>query len=95
MQSLTRFAEEYGEAMSIRVLISETMRPSAQEGLNPEGLRDPIASGVIIHRPVLQFSAALLARSFMNSDTRDQERDFELALTDVIGILATSILNKQ
>ena len=31
----------------------------------------------------------------MNSDARDQERDFELALTDVIGILATSILNKQ
>ena len=47
LQSLTRFAEEYGEAMSIRVLISETMRPSAQEGLNPEGLRDPIAGGVI------------------------------------------------
>jgi len=134
LQSLTRFAEEYGESIEFKfvevadltaaerrvfshldvigkvgggrpkqvrqVLISETMRPSVHEGLNPEGLWDPAAGWVVIHRPVLRslrsFAGTVLHEfAHARSGEPDLSRDFELALTDVIGILATSIVNQQ
>lgn len=82
------------------VLVSETMRPSVHEGLHPEGLWDDITGRVIIHRPVLRslrrFAGTVLHEfAHARSDEPDVSRDFELALTDVIGILATSLVGEQ
>jgi hypothetical protein len=131
LQSLTRFAEEYGESIEFKfvrerdltaaerkvfshlaeiakagggrpksvreVLVSETMRPSVHEGLNPAGFWDPASGRVIIHRPVLRdlrsFAGTVLHEfTHAKSGHDDVSRDFESALTDVIGILATSLL---
>jgi hypothetical protein len=134
LQSLTRFAEEYGKSIefefvvpanltpqerrifshlaeiakagggrpkSVReVLISETMRPSVHEGLHPEGLWDSLTGRVIIHRPVLRnlrsFAGTVLHEfAHARSGHSDVSRDFELALTDVIGLLAKSLVVKN
>jgi hypothetical protein len=79
------------------VLVSETMRPSIHEGMHPAGLWEASAEKVIIHRPVLRdlrgFAGTVLHEfAHARSGHPDVSRDFELALTDVIGILAASLV---
>jgi hypothetical protein len=89
-----------GRPQNVReILVSETMRPSVQEGLHPSGIWDPPTGRVIVHRPVLRdlrsFAGTVLHEfAHARSGYRDVSRDFELALTDVIGILATSLVTK-
>jgi hypothetical protein len=89
-----------GRPQNVReVLVSETMRPSVHEGLHPSGIWDPPTGRVIVHRPVLRdlrsFAGTVLHEfAHARSGYRDVSRDFELALTDVIGILATSLVSK-
>jgi hypothetical protein len=89
-----------GRPQNVReVLVSETMRPSVREGLHPSGIWDPPTGRVIVHRPVLRdlrsFAGTVLHEfAHARSGYRDVSRDFELALTDVIGILATSLVTR-
>lgn len=76
--------------------ISETMRPSVLEGLNPAGLWEPSTGRVIIHRGQLAqlsgFAGTLLHElTHARTGYNDVSRDFECALTDVIGRLAASL----
>jgi len=90
-----------GIPKSVReVLISKTMRPSVHEGLHPDGLWDQVTGRVIIHRPVLRnlrrFAGTVLHEfAHATSGEQDVSRDFELALTDMIGILATSLVENK
>jgi hypothetical protein len=90
-----------GRPKSVReVLVSETMRPSVLEGLHPVGFWDEPTGRVIVHRPVLRslrrFAGTILHEfAHANSGEPDVSRNFELALTDVIGILATTLVGKQ
>jgi len=87
-----------GKPKNVReVLVSETMRPSIHEGLHPAGLWEPSSGRVIIHRPVLRdlrsFAGTVLHEfTHAKSGHSDVSRDFELALTEVIGVLASSLV---
>ena len=77
--------------------VSETMRPSVAEGMNPLGLWEAGTGRVVVHRPVLQ-SLASFAGTFLHELTHaksgydDVSRDFECALTDLIGKLSARAL---
>ena len=82
------------------ILVSETMRPSAQEGFHPAGVWEPSTGRVIIHRPVLRslkgFAGTLLHEfTHARSGHPDVSRDFEAALTDVIGTLAAGAIKRS
>ena len=81
------------------VLVSETMRPSVDEGMHPQGLWEPATGRVIIHRPRLQNLASFagtLLHEFAHARTghEDVSREFELALTATIGTLAARALRE-
>lgn len=82
------------------LMVSETMRPSATEGLKPGGIWEPTTGRVIVHRPQLR-SVEAFAGTLLHELTHartghvDVSRDFEVALTDVIGILALRALSRQ
>lgn len=70
--------------------ISETMRPSVHEGMSPAGLWEPATGRVIIHRRELRnleaFAGTLLHElTHARSGFADLTREFELALTEVVG----------
>jgi hypothetical protein len=77
--------------------ISETMRPSVKEGMHPSGLWDPQTGCVIVHRPQLQsvadFTGTVL-HELVHARTGfdDLSRDFELALTRLLGQLAAGLV---
>jgi len=78
--------------------ISETMRPSVKEGMHPAGLWDPANGWVIVHRPELrsvQDFAGTLLHELVHARTGsdDLSRDFELALTDLLGELASRLVS--
>jgi len=81
------------------LMVSETMRPSATEGLKPGGIWEPTTGLVIVHRPQLQ-SVEAFAGTLLHELTHartghvDVSRNFEVALTDVIGILAQRALSR-
>jgi hypothetical protein len=77
--------------------VSETMRPSVTEGMHPAGLWESVPGRVIIHRPQLQsleaFAGTLLHElTHARSGHDDVSRDFEEALTSLIGTLAARAL---
>ena len=79
------------------VKVSETMRPSVTEGMNPAGLWEPANGWVIVHREQLRSLGAFagtLLHEFTHASTgyADVSRDFECALTDLIGKLAARAL---
>lgn len=77
--------------------ISETMRPSMTEGMNPMGLWEPDTGRVVIHRSQLAsveaFAGTLLHElTHARTGADDLSRTFEIALTDVIGRVAARSL---
>ena len=80
--------------------ISETMRPSVREGFNPVGFWEQTTGRVIIHRGQLgqlaDFAGTLLHElTHARTGFEDVSRDFECALTDVIGRLAASLAQSK
>lgn len=80
--------------------VSETMRPSVTEGMNPAGLWEPASGRVIVHRPQLRsleaFAGTLLHElTHARTGHDDVSRDFEEALTDIIGRLAARALSRE
>lgn len=80
------------------VLISETMRPSVHEGFSPAGLWDASTGRIIIKRDVLQdarkFAGTLLHEiAHARTGHSDVSRDFEIALTEIIGRLANKLVS--
>jgi hypothetical protein len=79
--------------------ISETMRPSVHEGFNPAGLWEAATGRVIIHRGQLarlsDFAGTLLHElTHARTGFTDVSRDFELALTDLVGRLTAEKLTR-
>ena len=79
--------------------ISETMRPSVHEGINPGGLWEPATGRVIIHRRELRsieaFAGTLLHElTHAHSGSSDVTREFELALTEMVGRITAAALQR-
>jgi hypothetical protein len=80
------------------VMVSETMRPSVTEGMDPAGLWEPKTGRVIIQRAQLRrlssFAGTLL-HEFAHARTGhvDVSREFESSLTTTIGTLASQALS--
>lgn len=77
--------------------ISETMRPSIKEGMNPAGLWEESTGRIIVHRRELRsleaFAGTLLHElTHARTGHEDVSRDFEEALTRLIGRLAAGAL---
>ena len=80
--------------------VSATMRPSVAEGMKPGGLWERTTGRVIVHRPQLrsvELFAAVLLHEVTHARTGygDVSRDFESALTDLIGRLAARVLSHE
>jgi hypothetical protein len=79
--------------------VSATMRPSVTEGMKPAGFWEPTTGRVIVHRPELR-SVEAFAGTFLHELTHactghvDVSRDFESALTDLIGRLVPRALSR-
>jgi hypothetical protein len=83
-----------------RVVISSTMRPSVVGGFDADGIWDPRARQIVIHRRVLEsaerFSGVFLHElAHARSGASDVSREFETALTDIIGRLASRYLRQS
>jgi hypothetical protein len=79
------------------IKVSETMRPSVTEGMRPGGLWESDTGRVIVHRSQLRsietFAGTLLHElTHARTGFNDVSRDFEEALTNVIGMLAARAL---
>jgi len=79
------------------VLISETMRPSTTEGMNPAGLWERSSGRIIIHRQqlrTLERFAGTLLHELVHArwNQSDVSREFELSLTNTIGRIANIVL---
>ncbi len=80
--------------------ISATMRPSVIEGMKPAGFWEPATGQVIVHRPALKsmerFGGTLLHElTHARTGYDDVSRDFESALTDLIGRLVHRALSRE
>ncbi len=80
--------------------ISETMRPSVHEGMDPAGFWEPATGRIIVHRRELRnveaFGGTLLHElAHARSGAGDVTREFELALTEVIGRMVTRVLQQK
>jgi hypothetical protein len=80
--------------------ISETMRPSALEGMSPAGLWEPGTGLVVIHRRELRkleaFAGTLLHElAHARSGFTDVTREFELTLTELIGQIVAAGLRRR
>jgi hypothetical protein len=78
------------------VRVSETMRPSIHEGLEPAGVWEGLTDRVIVHRRELRsveaFAGTLLHElTHARSGTGDVTRQFESALTETIGRIAAMV----
>ncbi len=76
------------------------MRPSVHEGMNPTGLWEPATGRIIIHRRELRnveaFGGTLLHElEHARSGAGDVTREFELALTEVMGRMVTKVLQQR
>lgn len=76
-----------------QIKISETMRPDIMSGYTPQGLWDPASNSIIILREqlrVLEKFAGTLLHEIAHAKTGyvDVSRDFENALTDMLGRVA-------
>lgn len=79
------------------IKVSETMRPSVSEGMRPAGMWEPASGLIVVHRGELRsldaFAGTLLHEiTHARTGHTDVSRDFESALTDVIGKLTARAL---
>lgn len=83
------------------VRISETMRVTGGSDWKTRGTWEPLEKRIVIHRPVLsdpvEFTATLLHEVAhpLSGNAPDQTREFERALTDIIGDTATAALEQE
>ena len=80
--------------------VSETIRPSVTEGMQPAGIWEASSGRVIVHRSQLRtvetFAGTLLHElTHARTGYNDVSRDFEVALSSVIGILAARALRQS
>jgi hypothetical protein len=73
--------------------VSETMRPSVSEGMDPVGIWEPATGHIVVHRSQLRrldaFAGTLLHEiTHARTGHSDVSRDCESALTALIGLLA-------
>ena len=79
------------------VKVSETMRPDIMSGYTPQGLWDGATNSIIVLRKQLasieQFAGTLLHEiAHARTGYSDVSRDFETALTEMLGRVAASQL---
>lgn len=83
------------------IRISSTMRVTGGSDWKTEGTWEPLERRIIIHRPILSdpvdFAATLLHEVAhpKSGDAPDQTREFEKALTDLLGEIAISGLGEE
>jgi len=82
------------------IRISEQMRITGAEDWKTRGVWEPSEEYIVIHRPVLQslsgFAATLLHEvAHPRSGAKDQTREFERALTEMLGETATEALGRE
>ncbi|WP_051141322.1 ATP-binding protein [Salisaeta longa] len=80
------------------IRISETMRITGGEGWKTQGLWERAESRIIIHRPILRnpvkFAGILLHEvAHPKSGSKDQTREFERELTDMLGECAIAAID--
>lgn len=81
------------------IRISETMRVTGGEGWKTQGTWQPLERRIVIHRPVLKdpktFTSILLHEIAhpKSGNAPDQTREFEKALTDLLGECATAAID--
>jgi hypothetical protein len=81
-----------------QIKISETMRPDIMSGYTPQGLWDEATNSIIILRKQLasveEFAGTLLHEiAHAKTGYADVSRDFENALTEMLGRVAASQLS--
>jgi len=82
------------------IRVSETMRITGGEDWKTRGTWQPLEQRIVIHRPVLQdpveFAAILLHEIAhpKSGNAPDQTREFERALTDLLGEVTAAALNQ-
>jgi hypothetical protein len=82
------------------IRISEQMRITGAEDWKTRGVWEALERHIVIHRPALQdlteFAATLLHEvAHPRSGAKDQTREFERALTDMLGETATEALRRE
>lgn len=81
------------------IRVSETMRITGGDDWKTRGTWQPLEQRIVIHRPVLQdptaFAATLLHEVAhpKSGNAPDQTREFERALTDLLGEITTAVLD--
>jgi hypothetical protein len=82
------------------IRISETMRITGGDDWKTRGTWQPLEQRIVLHRPVLQdptaFAATLLHEIAhpKSGNSPDQTREFERALTDLLGEVTTAALEQ-
>lgn len=82
------------------IRVSETMRITGGDDWKTRGTWEPLKQRIVIHRPVLQdptaFAATLLHEVAhpKSGNAPDQTREFERALTDLLGEVTAAALNR-
>lgn len=83
------------------IRVSETMRITGGADWKTRGTWEPMEQRIVVHRPVLQDPSAFAATILhevahpKSGNAPDQTREFERALTDLLGEVATSSLEKR
>jgi len=83
------------------IRISSTMRVTGGSDWKTEGTWEPFKKRIVVHRPILEepvdFAATLLHEVAhpKSGDAPDQSREFEKALTDLLGEIAISGLREE